>query len=300
MKTLLIDRPDPVRLGELVTVGRMLDPEPDVLVLGPGNVPGNHAGTFSCREILGPNLVPGLIDWLKGRDYQAVILTATTIGTELAGPLAAALGGTAVTEVTGLEPQGPDGQPEITRPMYGGKASVRVRVTGRPLIMTVRRKYFPAAELTGTSPAEELDLVRPRVDLISETAEQGEGIPLEEAEVICTGGRGLGDAGGFDMLRELAGLLNGAVGASRGAVDEGWMEPSFQIGQTGKIVAPSIYLAVGVSGASQHLAGIAKANCVVAVNRDEEANIFQRAGYGVVSDYRKFIPALITALKEAG
>jgi electron transfer flavoprotein alpha subunit len=97
----------------------------------------------------------------------------------------------------------------------------------------------------------------------------------------------------------MAGLLNGAVGASRGAVDEGWMPPGAQIGQTGKIVAPNVYFAVGVSGASQHLAGISNAKCVVAINKDNEANIFKRARFGIVGDYKKAVPALINALKES-
>jgi electron transfer flavoprotein alpha subunit len=96
----------------------------------------------------------------------------------------------------------------------------------------------------------------------------------------------------------MAGLMNGAVGASRGAVDEGWMPPGAQIGQTGKIVAPSVYFAVGVSGASQHLAGISNAKCVVAINKDNEANVFKRARFGIVGDYKKAVPALINALKE--
>ena len=100
------------------------------------------------------------------------------------------------------------------------------------------------------------------------------------------------------MIREIADLLKAGVGASRGAVDEGWADPSMQIGQTGNIVAPSVYLAVGISGASQHLAGIANAKCVVAVNKDEDANIFKRARFGIVEDYKKVIPTLIQALKE--
>jgi electron transfer flavoprotein alpha subunit len=137
-----------------------------------------------------------------------------------------------------------------------------------------------------------------RITLLEEIEEERQGVPLEDAEVIVTGGRGIGDAGNFAILSDMAGLLNGAVGASRGAVDEGWMPPGAQIGQTGKIVAPNVYFAVGVSGASQHLAGISNAKCVVAINKDNDANIFKRARFGIVGDYRKTIPALIAALKE--
>ena len=108
----------------------------------------------------------------------------------------------------------------------------------------------------------------------------------------------MGGSDNFSVLREMAGLLNAAVGASRGAVDEGWAPQTMQVGQTGNIVAPGVYFAVGISGASQHLAGIANAKCVVAVNKDEEANIFKRARFGVVCDYKNFMPALIQAIRE--
>ena len=127
---------------------------------------------------------------------------------------------------------------------------------------------------------------------------QTQGVRLEDAEVIVSGGRGMGGSDNFSVLREMAGLLNAAVGASRGAVDEGWVPQTMQVGQTGNIVAPGVYFAVGISGASQHLAGIANAKCVVAVNKDEEANIFKRARFGVVCDYKSFMPALIQAIRE--
>ncbi|MFH0727507.1 MAG: electron transfer flavoprotein subunit alpha/FixB family protein, partial [Pseudomonadota bacterium] len=133
---------------------------------------------------------------------------------------------------------------------------------------------------------------------ISEEEIKTEGIPLEDAEVIISGGRGIGAKENFGMLREMAGMVNAAVGASRGAVAEGWAAPTMQIGPAGNIVAPSVYFAVGISGASQHLAGIANAKCVVAINKDEEANIFKRARFGIVADYKTVLPALTKALKE--
>jgi electron transfer flavoprotein alpha subunit len=124
------------------------------------------------------------------------------------------------------------------------------------------------------------------------------GIPLEDAEVIVSGGRGVGSIENFVMLQEIADNLKAALGASRGAVDEGWATPSMQIGQTGNIVAPSVYFAVGISGASQHLAGITNAKCVVAINKDEDANIFKRARFGIVEDFKKVVPALSQVMKE--
>jgi electron transfer flavoprotein alpha subunit len=172
------------------------------------------------------------------------------------------------------------------------------KIKQTPVILTVRRKYFESAALEGTTAATPLTVKDPTVRFLSEEEIKTDGIPLEDAEVIISGGRGIGNVDNFGMLREMAGVINAAVGASRGAVDEGWAAPTMQIGQTGNIVAPSVYFAVGISGASQHLAGIANAKCVVAINKDEEANIFKRARFGIVADYKNVIPALTQALKE--
>ncbi len=296
MRSIVIDVLDPQRLGELITAARLLGGDPHVLALGQGEVPGRHDQAFICLETLGPNLISGLSEWLKDQGYEAVILSATALGTELAGPLTVRLEGAVVTEVTALSL---DQEAVIVeKPMYGGKAVATYRLTARPLVLTVRRKYFEPEALSDATAPKELDLSEERVSLIEEKVDQPAGVPLEEAAVIVTGGRGVGGEKNFGSLYELAGLLQGAVGASRGAVDEGWASPTLQIGQTGKIVAPTIYFAVGVSGASQHLAGIAKAKCVVAINKDEEANIFKRAQFGIVSDYKKIVPGLIEILKE--
>jgi len=175
---------------------------------------------------------------------------------------------------------------------------IKQKLTSTPAILTIRRKYFEPAVLDGTTSSAPLALDGNKVSLISEKNEQTEGIPLEDAAVIVSGGRGLGEKEGFALLQTMADKLNGAVGASRGAVDEGWASPTRQIGQTGKIVAPDVYFAVGISGASQHLAGIANSKCVVAINKDAEANIFNRARFGLVCDYRKILPLLTQTVME--
>jgi electron transfer flavoprotein alpha subunit len=291
MKTLIIETANPKILGELVTVSKLFCSTPDIVILGAGDVPGTYGTAYRMPDTL--NLGTGLSDLITKEGYEVVLLSATAIGSGLAGPLAVRLGAPILSEVTGVTPD-----LTIERSLYGSKAVAHYKLESGPLVLTIKRKYFEAAVLEGTTVPVELPAGPQRITLLEEIEEERQGVPLEDAEVIVTGGRGIGDAGNFAILNDMAGLLNGAVGASRGAVDEGWMPPGAQIGQTGKIVAPNVYFAVGVSGASQHLAGISNAKCVVAINKDNDANIFKRARFGIVGDYRKTIPALIAALKE--
>jgi electron transfer flavoprotein alpha subunit len=133
---------------------------------------------------------------------------------------------------------------------------------------------------------------------VERVVEEVEGVRLEDAEVVVCGGRGIGGAEGFRQLEELAGILKGAVGASRPPCDNGWVPSGYQVGLTGKIIAPDFYLAIGISGASQHMTGCSGAKTVVAINKDPEANIFREASYGVVGDWKKVLPALTAKIKE--
>lgn len=294
MKTLIIETANAKLLGELVTAARIFGPTPDVVVLGAGELPGSYGKAYRLPDTLGANLGTGLADIIRSEGYELILLSATAIGSGLAGPLAVSLGAPILSEVTAIAPD-----LTIERSLYGSKAIARYKVESGPLVLTVKRKYFEAAVLEGMTPTVDLPAGPQRVALLEEIEEERQGVPLEDAEVIVTGGRGIGCGDNFAILNDMAGLMNGAVGASRGAVDEGWMPPGAQIGQTGKIVAPNVYFAVGVSGASQHLAGISNAKCVVAINKDNEANIFKRARFGIVGDYKKAVPALINALKES-
>ena len=293
MRILIIETANPKILGELVTVSRIFCTTADIVVLGSGEVSGTYGKAYRVPDTFGANLVSVLSDLISKEGYELILLSATAIGTGLAGSLAVRLGASILSEVTGVTPD-----LTIERSLYGSKAVAHYKVESGPLVLTIKRKYFEAAVLEGTAKTLELPAGPQRISLLEEIDEERNGIPLEDAEVIVTGGRGIGSVDNFTILNTMAGLLNGAVGASRGAVDEGWMPPGAQIGQTGKIVAPNIYFAVGVSGASQHLAGISNAKCVVAINKDNEANIFKRARFGIVGDYKKVIPALIDALKE--
>ncbi len=192
-----------------------------------------------------------------------------------------------------------------SRPVFGGKAiAVMASATGMMQIDTVRPKSMaplaPDAGRSGQSiplpfsfnPAQQKARVVKREKLAAE------GIKLEEARVIVAGGGGLGGVEGFAMLKELAQGLGGAVGATRVPVDERWVPLSQEIGQTGKIVSPELYIAVGISGAAQHITGILGSKCIVAINKDSDANIFKVANYGVVADYRHILPTLIEKIKS--
>jgi electron transfer flavoprotein alpha subunit len=292
MKSLLIEIIDPKRIGELVTVARIFGGTPDILALGKGAIPGGFGSAYQTEETVAANMVNAAAELIQQQSYEVILLSSTTVGAEIAGRLSVRLSAPVISEVIAVSPD-----MTVKRPLYGGKALAEYRIKKTPVILTVRRKYFESAPLDGKAEAVLLN-AKGSVTFVSEEEIKTEGVPLEDAEVIISGGRGIGGKENFGMLREMAGVVNAAVGASRGAVDEGWAAPTMQIGQTGNIVAPSVYFAVGISGASQHLAGIANAKCVVAINKDEEANIFKRARFGIVADYKTVLPVLTKALKE--
>ncbi|MFZ5827791.1 MAG: electron transfer flavoprotein subunit alpha/FixB family protein [Bacillota bacterium] len=216
-------------------------------------------------------------------------------GQELGPRLAARLKAGCVTDAVGLSVS--DGRLQMVRPVFGGKAIATYTGRRSVQVVTLRaRTQEPAAD--GPSAPEVipvglvLDGSMGLTRVLEQIREATAGLRLEEARVVVAGGRGLGGAEGFEQLQRLAAVLGGAVGASRAAVDGGWCPTSWQIGQTGKMVAPDLYIAVGISGASQHLAGIANAKTVVAINKDPEAPIFKRATLGVVGDYKAVLPAL--------
>lgn len=198
-----------------------------------------------------------------------------------------------------------DGRVAVTRPVHGGSAMAVYEFAGEGLqVVSVRPGAFEAAPVSGGMPeVQRLDMsdvgVATAVPVLVETVlEEGEGIPLEQADVVVSGGRGLGGPEPFDNLRELCGLLNAALGASRAACDAGWIDHSHQVGLTGKSISPTTYITVGISGASQHMAGCSSARNIVAIDKDREANIFSHARYGVVGDWAKVLPAFTAAVAE--
>jgi len=230
---------------------------------------------------------------------DAIFFAATAMGRDLAPRVAAKLGVGALPDVTGLTLEGTTFV--ARRPVYSGKAFATVDCAGTsPQIITLRPNVF-AAEATGDSAqVVRLDGVTPKIRAVVEAvvATGGGELDVAEADVIVSGGRGLKGPENFALIRELAQALGGAVGASRAVVDAGWIPHANQVGQTGKVVSPSLYVACGISGAIQHLAGMSSSKVIVAVNKDPDAPIFKVADYGVVGDLFQVIPPMVEAVKK--
>jgi electron transfer flavoprotein alpha subunit len=235
---------------------------------------------------------------------QILILGQTAVGRDLAPRLSFRLGTAAVLDCVQLTVD-PDSKLLLqTKPVYGGNALAIYTCKSYPQIATVRANVMSPPEPNASRQGEvinieaALDPSTIRTKIIEKVPESIEGIKLEDAKVMVSGGRGIGDADGFKLLEELAGLLKGAVGATRPSCDNGWVPSTRQIGLTGKIVTPDLYIAVAISGASQHLSGISGSNTIVAINKDPDANIFNEAHFGIVGDWKRVLPAFTAKLKE--
>ncbi|NOZ95926.1 MAG: electron transfer flavoprotein subunit alpha/FixB family protein [Acidobacteria bacterium] len=230
---------------------------------------------------------------------DAVFFSATAMGRDLAPRVAARLGVGALADVTGLSL---DGDTFVaTRPVYSAKAFATVDTAGKkPQVIGLRPNVFSAEESGGSAEVVNLDALSFSIRaVVKELVSSGGGeIDVAEADVIVSGGRGLKGPENFALMRELADLLGAAVGASRAAVDAGWIDHSHQVGQTGKVVSPSLYIACGISGAIQHLAGMSSSKIIVAINKDPDAPIFKVADYGVVGDLFHVVPAMIEEIKK--
>jgi electron transfer flavoprotein alpha subunit len=235
---------------------------------------------------------------------QIVLLGQTSIGRDLAPRLAFRLGTAATMDCVELAIDPASKRLLQTKPVYGGNARGIFASESDPQIATVRAKAMSPRKRDDSRKGEVVAIeagLAPsaiRTKVLEKVKEEIEGIKLEDASVVIGGGRGVGSAEGFQQLAELAKLLKGAVGASRPPCDSGWIPDTQQVGLTGKIVTPDLYIAIGISGASQHLAGCSSSKTIVAINRDPEANIFKASHYGIVGDWKKVLPALTEKVKE--
>ncbi len=232
---------------------------------------------------------------------ELVLLVATAMGKDLAPRVAARRNMAFLSDCISLDEV--DGVFEATKSMYGGKVFAKVRSTRKPVIATLRPAAYPApAPASAAAAVQTLAVELPgdggaRVIEVRQT-EAGV-LDVQEADIIASGGRGLKEPANFALIEALAKALGGAVGASRAAVDAGWIDHAHQVGQTGKAVSPKLYVAVGISGAIQHLAGMRTSKCILAINKDPEAPIFTMADYGIVGDLFKVVPLLTEEIRKA-
>ncbi len=232
-------------------------------------------------------------------DPAVILLGQTNTGRDLAPALAYKLNTAVAMDTIALEMK--DGRLHATRPAYGGNARAVNSFAASPAVATVRPKSQDAVEGGAAGQLVKVDFApgAVRSHVTARNVAASEGVRLEDADVVVTGGRGLGGPEGFQGIEELAHLMGGAVGASRAAADLGWRPVAEQVGLTGKVVSPTIYIAVAVSGASQHMAGCSGSKNIIAINKDPDANIFKAARFGIVGDYKTVLPALIAAVKKA-
>jgi len=249
----------------------------------------------------GPALAAALAATIdSGAAPEAILFGTTYDGRDIAGRLSVKLDAPVITNVVELD--GADGALTGVEPVFGGTTNVHTRFTGaKTPIFLVRPKSFTAEPSDGPAAGvEALDVpdlgATGTAVMLNRHVEESEGPKLDEAAVVVSGGRGLGEADKYAMIEELAAALGGAPGASRAIVDAGWVPYSYQVGQTGKVVKPDVYIACGISGATQHMVGMKGSKTIIAVNKDPEAPIFSIVDLGIVGDVHKVIPKLLETL----
>ncbi len=293
------------------TLSGLMGGEVDALVLGEGAsaVADTVSGSGVRKVLLGEGACFGkylavpfaqaVAQVVKEKGYGAVFAPASTFGKDFMPRLSGLLDAPLASDIVGLEKEGD--ALRVKRSMYAGNAIGTVELIGSPVLFTVRQTAFDAAPMGGTkSPVEKVAVTAEAggTAFVSRQETKSERPELTEARVIVSAGRGIKAQENFKMVEELADQLKAAIGASRAAVDAGWAPNDWQVGQTGKIVAPELYIALGISGAIQHLAGMKDSKVIVAINKDEEAPIFQVADYGLVGDLFKAVPEMIAGLRK--
>jgi electron transfer flavoprotein alpha subunit len=295
--------------NKTVTAALELSSDVDVLVAGKGcdaaaAEAAKIAGVRKVLEAESDELNEGMAEAFQAlvvplmANYDAVLTPATAQGKNIAPRIAAALDVSQISEI--IQVVDPS---TFVRPIYAGNALETVKTSDAKKVITVRTSLFKAAGEGGSASIEKIDAPAPQTHthFVGQEIVKSERPELAGAKIVVSGGRAMGSAEEFQrVIDPLADKLGAAVGASRAAVDAGYAPNDYQVGQTGKVVAPDLYIAVGISGAIQHLAGMKDSKVIVAINKDPDAPIFQVADYGLVADYKTAIPELMEALSAAG
>ena len=305
---------------EAVTAGRVitdgLGGELTAVLLGPPGVRDQAAelGRYGADRVVVASsdafagyapegMTDALVKVIEEGSPKAVVFSASAMGKDLSPRVAARLKAGLATDVTEISVEG--GQVQAIRPVYAGKAFARIGFTAEPALLSVRPKAYPPIEEPREARVEELsiglDPARLRMRVRRVEGESAERPDVAEADIVVSGGRGMQGPENWTLLEDLVDALgpSAALGASRAVVDAGWRPHSEQVGQTGKVVSPQVYFAIGISGAIQHQAGMRTAKCIVAVNRDAEAPIFKLATYGIVGDVFEILPRLTEEIRAA-
>ncbi len=242
-----------------------------------------------------------VVELVKKYAPEMVFVGATPVGKDLGARIAAKLKAGCVTDVIGIKEA--DGKFVFTAPLYGGTIYSDVTVDGDVVVAIIRGGVFKKAEepdmaKQGTITAETVEIADLRAKIVNSVQEISESVNLEEAEIIVAGGRGVGSAENYELVKELASLLGGVVGATRPVIEEGWVSRAHQVGQSGKIVAPKLYIACGISGAAQHVSGITGSDYIVAINKDEDAPIFEISNIAIVGNCVDALKIMIEEVKK--
>lgn len=300
---------------ELLTAARATGATVEVIVAGSGDAVAAELGSFGASKVyatgdlagslLGVPVASAMAGMIAGGNAPDLILVAQTYdGRDIAGRLSVKLNKTVLTNGIGISIDGDS--VVVDHAVFGGAKIVKATFTsGGPNIVLIRPKSFaPEASGGGAAAVEALSVgetgATGAAKVTERHVEERTGPKLDEAAVVVSGGRGLTESDKFAMIEDLAKLLHGAPGASRAIVDAGWVPYAYQVGQTGKTVKPDVYLAAGISGATQHMVGMKGAKNIIAINKDKEAPIFGIADLGIVGDVHKILPKLIEALKARG
>jgi electron transfer flavoprotein alpha subunit len=301
---------------EVVTAAHRLGGTVEAVVCAAGPVAGaDQLGKFGADKIVTltnagfakyapEGNAQAIAERAKAGGYTAVVFAASATGKDLAPRVAAKLGVGLAADCTDIAADEGGGGSAIiaTRPVYAGKALLKIRIAAKPAVLSVRPNVFTPVERpkAGTAETAPTAVSAGRVHVREVKAAEAGALDVAEAQIVISGGRGLKEPANFKVLEELARAFGGqaAVGASRAVVDAGWRAHADQVGQTGKTVSPTLYIAVGISGAIQHLAGMRTSKVIVAINKDKDAPIFKVADYGVVGDLFEIVPRLTDEIRK--